>query len=363
MAVKRKIRVLIVDDSASVRQALAAVLREDPGIEVIGCAPDPFAAARRIRNEIPDVILLDIEMPRMDGITFLRRLMAQHPLPVVICSSHVEEGSDALIQALAAGAMDVILKPRFGAAEFLEESGILIRDAVKAAAAARLDPRAGRLIGAGLYEPEKKLSADAMLPPPDYTMKTRVGEKVVCIGASTGGPEALCEALAALPADAPGIIVVQHMPEHFTAGFARRMDSLCTISVKEAKDGDAVRRGCVLIAPGNYHIMLEGGDGKYSVAVRPGPLVSRHRPSADVLFRSAAQVAGPNAIGVIMTGMGDDGAHGLYEMKKAGAFTIAQNEATSTVFGMPKEAIALGGVDLVLPLGEIAGGILHAAAR
>lgn len=359
----RKIRVLIVDDSATVRQTLAAVLESDPQIEVLGVASDPYVAAQRIRDEIPDVITLDVEMPRMDGITFLRKLMAQHPIPVVMCSSLVEDGSETLIQALEAGAVDVILKPKIGVAEHLDESRIRICDAVKGAAAARVRGRREPPPGLVSRGPEKKLTADAMLPPPNGRAMARTTESIVCIGASTGGTESLREVLVGLPPAAPGIVIVQHMPEKFTASFARRLDSLCQMDVKEAQDGDAVLRGRVLIAPGNLHTMIERSGANYYVSVKPGPLVSRHRPSVDVLFRSAARAAGANAVGVIMTGMGDDGARGLQEMKQAGARTIAQDEATSIVFGMPKEAIALGCVDRVARLEHLAQEILRAAGR
>ena len=365
MPTARKIRVLIVDDSATVRQTLAAVLESDPQIEVIGVASDPFVAARRIRDEIPDVITLDVEMPRMDGITFLKKLMAQHPIPVVMCSSLTEAGSETLMQALEAGAVDVILKPKMGVAEALAESRIRICDAVKAAAGARISGRRAPppAMHAVVREPEKKLSADAMLPPPSGRAMARTTETIVCIGASTGGTESLREVLEALPANAPGIVIVQHMPEKFTASFAKRLNDLCEVDVKEAEDGDAVLRGRVLIAPGNLHTMIERSGANYYVSVKQGPLVSRHRPSVDVLFRSAARSAGSNAVGVIMTGMGDDGARGLEEMKQAGARTIAQDEATSVVFGMPKEAIARGCVDKIAPLSQIAPELLRAAAR
>jgi two-component system chemotaxis response regulator CheB len=359
---KRKIRVLIIDDSATVRQTLAMVLQEDPAIEVLGVAADPFAAARQIRDEVPDVITLDVEMPRMDGITFLRKLMAQHPIPVVMCSSLVESGSDTLLQALEAGAVDIILKPRIGAADHLAEEKAHICEVVKAAATARVKIRAQRASRA-IRETEKKLSADVMLPPPTNRAMARTTEMIFCIGASTGGTESLREVLEVLPAATPGIVIVQHMPEKFTTTFARRLDSLCEMSVKEAEDGDAVLRGRVLIAPGNLHTMIERSGARYYVSVKTGPLVSRHRPSVDVLFRSAARSVGPNAVGIIMTGMGDDGAHGLQEMKQSGAYTVAQDEATCIVFGMPKEAIALGCVDRVLPLGAIAQEIERAAAR
>ncbi|MCO5734812.1 chemotaxis response regulator protein-glutamate methylesterase [Rhizobium sp. SSA_523] len=356
-----KIRVLIVDDSASIRHALTQILSDDPEIEVIGVAADPFAAARKIREEIPDVITLDVEMPQMDGITFLRKLMSQHPIPVVMCSSLTEEGSETLLQALDAGAIDVILKPKIGAADHLAESAERVRDAVKGAARARIG-KLRRFRPASEAVPAK-LTADAVLPPPRIVAMAKTTEMVVCVGASTGGTEALRELLEALPANAPGMVIVQHMPEKFTAAFAKRLNTLCEVEIKEAENGDPVLRGHVLIAPGDKHMLLERRGARYEVSVRPGPLVSRHRPSVDVLFRSAARCAGSNAMGVIMTGMGDDGARGMEEMHQAGAFTLAQDEATSVVFGMPKEAIARGGVDRVVPLGQIAQEIMSADRR
>jgi two-component system chemotaxis response regulator CheB len=355
----KPLRVLVIDDSASVRQAMTAILSADPEIEVIAAAADPFAAARHIQEEVPDVITLDVEMPRMDGITFLRKLMSQRPIPVVMCSSLVEEGSETLLQALEAGAVDVILKPRVGVADHLAEAHLMIRETVKGAARARLGARRVRATA-----PAQKLTADAVLPPPTGRAMSRTTEMVVCIGASTGGTEALREVLEALPANSPGIVIVQHMPESFTRAFARRLDGLCQIDVKEAEDGDTVMRGRALIAPGGLrHTMLERQGARYVVSVREGPLVSRHRPSVDVLFRSAARNAGANAVGIILTGMGDDGARGLLEMKEAGARTFAQDEATSVVFGMPKEAIARGAADKVIPLGGVARELLHATAR
>lgn len=362
MPANRKIRVLVIDDSASVRQTMTHILEEDPEIEVIGAAPDPFSAARRIQEEVPDVITLDVEMPRMDGITFLRKLMSQCPVPVVMCSSLTEDGSETLLQAMEAGAVDVILKPRIGVADHLAEHNLQIRDVVKAASRARVKGRPA-MREPQPHAPEKKLTADAVLPPPSGRPMSRTTEMVVCIGASTGGTEALREVLEALPANSPGIVVVQHMPENFTRAFAARLDTLCEVDVKEAQDGDPVLRGHVLIAPGGKHLMLERQGARYHVAVKDGPLVSRHRPSVDVLFRSAARAAGSNAVGVIMTGMGDDGARGLLEMKQAGARTFAQDEATSIVFGMPKEAIARGAADKVIPLDHVARELLAATAR
>jgi two-component system chemotaxis response regulator CheB len=363
---KQKIRVLIVDDSASVRQTMTKILSSDPEIEVIGTASDPFAAARAIQEQVPDVITLDVEMPRMDGITFLRKLMAQHPLPVVMCSSLTESGSVTLMQALEAGAVDVILKPRLDVPQFLEEASIQICDAVKGAARARLKGAATRRFneGGGPRAPEQKLTADVIMPAPVAGQAmARTTETVVCIGASTGGTESLRVVLEALPADCPGIAIVQHMPEKFTEAFARRLDGLCAMEVKEAADGDSLLRGRVLIAPGNHHMLLQRSGARYYVSIKDGQLVSRHRPSVDVLFRSAARFAGPNALGIIMTGMGDDGARGLGEMQAAGSLTIAQDEATSVVFGMPKEAIARGAAGKIMPLDHLAGEIMRAGRR
>ncbi|MGH7035177.1 MAG: protein-glutamate methylesterase/protein-glutamine glutaminase [Stellaceae bacterium] len=354
----RKIRVLVVDDSASVRQTMSDILGGDSEIEVVGTATDPFAAASRIQKDLPDVITLDVEMPRMDGITFLRKIMSQRPIPVVICSSLTEQGSETLFQAMDAGAVEVIAKPRLDTKQFLIESRVRICDAVKAAAHAKLS-RADRPARRHLVE--KKLTADVMMPPPAPSRAmARTTEKIVCIGASTGGTESLREVLTALPAASPGIVIVQHMPELFTAAFARRLDSMSEIEIKEAQDGDAVLPGRALIAPGNRHLLLQRSGARYHVAVKDGPLVSRHRPSVDVLFRSAAQYAASNAVGIIMTGMGDDGAKGLLEMKKAGAHTIAQDEDSCVVFGMPKEAIALGAAEKIVPLDRLAAEILRA---
>jgi len=346
------VRVLIVDDSAVVRQTLSDVLSSDPGIEVIGAASNPFIAADRISEQVPDVITLDIERPGMDGLTFLQKIMSQHPIPVVICSSLADEGAQSTLRALEYGAVDIITKPRLGSKRYLEESAVTICEAVKAAAMARLRPYSpGRTV-------EPKLTADAILAAPPTGAMLETTEKVVVIGASTGGTEALRSLLETLPGDAPGIVIVQHMPEAFTRAFANRLDSLCRISVKEAESNDTVLRGRALIAPGNHHALLKRSGARYYVEIKDGPLVSRHRPSVDVLFRSAARYAGANAVAVILTGMGDDGARGMREMKDAGAATIAQDEATSVVFGMPKEAIKRGAVDTVLPLGSIAGSIL-----
>lgn len=345
----KKIKVLIVDDSAVVRQTLADLLSRDPLIEVMATASDPFIAAERLKKEIPDVITLDVEMPRMDGLTFLQKIMSQHPIPVVMCSSLTEQGSETVLKALEYGAVEIIQKPRLGTKQFLEESRVAICDVVKAAAVAKRRPITARTLSV-----EPKLSADAMLAKATSRAMVQTTEKVVVVGASTGGTEALKIFLEALPANAPGIVVVQHMPEHFTAAFARRLDGLCNISVKEAENGDSVLCGRALIAPGNRHILLKRSGARYFVEVKNGPLVCRHRPSVDVLFRSAARYAGKNTVGVIMTGMGDDGAKGMRELKEAGAFNLAQDEATSVVYGMPKEAVRAGGVNLIVPIQEIA---------
>ena len=344
----KKIRVLIIDDSAVVRQTLVEILQSDPQIEIMGTAADPYIASERIKEEVPDVITLDVEMPRMDGLNYLKIIMSQRPIPVVMCSSLTERGSETALKAIEYGAVEIILKPRLGTKQFLEESRIRICDAVKAAAQARVRPIQERA-----KTPQPKLSADAILSKPSSHAMLRTTEKVLAVGASTGGTEALRVFLEAMPADAPGIVIVQHMPEGFTRSFAKRLDGLCRINVKEAEDNDTVIRGRALIAPGNRHVLLKRSGARYYVELRDGPLVSRHRPSVDVLFRSAARYAGNNAVGVILTGMGDDGASGMKEMKDAGAYTIAQDEATCVVFGMPNEAIKRGGVSIVLPLNEI----------
>ncbi len=347
-----KIKVLVVDDSAVVRQAMLEVLKAAPDIEVIGTASDPLFALQRMQSEWPDVITLDVEMPRMDGITFLRKIMAEHPTPVVICSSLTEKGAETTLQALAAGAVSIITKPKMGVKQFLQDASNDLVSAVRAAARAnirRLTPLPQATM--------PKLNADAMLPPPVSAM-ARTTERIVAIGTSTGGTQALEAVLTRLPRVSPGIVIVQHMPEKFTAAFAERLNSLCEIEVLEARNGDRVLPGRALIAPGGLHMMLTRSGAQYCVEVVNGPLVSRHKPSVDVLFRSMAKVAGRNATGIIMTGMGDDGAHGLKEMHDAGAYTVAEDESTCVVFGMPKEAIKLGGVDRAVPLHGIPAEIL-----
>ena len=354
---RQTVRVLIVDDSASVRQTLTSILNEAPDIEVVGTAADPYAAARRIQEDVPDVIILDLEMPRMDGLTFLRKIMAQKPVPVIICSTLTEKGSQILFDVLEAGAVDVLPKPRVDTRQFLLESSVRVCDAVRAASQAKIRTGAPRrpLV-------EAKLSADVMLPAPVPSRRISETDRIVCIGASTGGTESVRDVLEALPPSCPGIVIVQHMPEHFTAAFAKRLNGLCAIEVKEAVDGDAVQPGRALIAPGNRHLLLQRTGSRYHVAVKDGPFVSRHRPSVDILFRSAAHCAAHNATGIIMTGMGDDGASGLLEMRKAGAMTYAQDEETCVVFGMPKEAIARGAAAKVISLGQISAEIMRSAA-
>jgi two-component system, chemotaxis family, protein-glutamate methylesterase/glutaminase len=348
-----RIKVLVVDDSPAVRQVMATVLGADPEIEVIGVAAHPYEAVALMRETAPDVITLDIEMPRMDGLTFLQKIMAQHPIPVIICSSHTTEGAEVTLKAFAYGAVDIITKPRLGTEQFLAEAQILVCDAVKAAARVRPDRLAARTVT------RRKLSADAVLAKGGAgpTCKT---EKIVVIGASTGGTEAVGIFLEALPAESPGIVIVQHMPEGFTGSFALNLDSFCRLKVKEAVNNDPVLPGQALIAPGNCHTLLKREGHRYFVEVRDGPLVCRHRPSVDVLFRSAARYAGANAVGAILTGMGDDGAQGLKEMRDAGAATFAQDEATCVVFGMSKEAIRLGGVQHTLPLEQLPAAVLRA---
>ncbi|MCP4717055.1 MAG: chemotaxis response regulator protein-glutamate methylesterase [Deltaproteobacteria bacterium] len=354
---KSKIRVLIVDDSAVVRQTLQEILESDPMIEIMATATDPIYAAEKIKKEVPDVITLDVEMPRMDGITFLQKIMSQHPIPVVICSSLTAKGSETALKALEYGAAEIITKPRLGTKQFLKEAKIVICDAVKAAYAAHAKPQKSKLAKAAVpHEVQKKLTADAVLakPKPGDRAMLETTEKVIVIGASTGGTEALRVFLGALPQDTQGIVIVQHMPENFTTSFANSLDQLCRVSVKEAENNDTVIRGRVLIAPGNRHTLLKRSGARYYVEVKDGPLVSRHRPSVDVLFRSAARYAGANAVGVIMTGMGDDGASGMLEMKEAGAYNIAQDEQSCVVYGMPMEAVKHGGVDKVAALDAIA---------
>ena len=341
-----KIKVLVVDDSAVVRQVLMAQLQADPDIEMIGAAADPLLAMTRMQVQWPDVIVLDIEMPRMDGITFLKKIMAERPTPVVICSTLTEKGTETAMAALSAGAVSIITKPKIGLKQFLNDVSDDLISAVKAAARANVR----RL------QVAPKLTADAVLPAADPRSSAllRTTDRVVALGTSTGGTQALEVVLRALPRMSPGIVIVQHMPEHFTAAFADRLNGLCQIEVREARHNDRVVAGRALIAPGGKHMLLRRNGAQYHVEVVDGPLVNRHRPSVDVLFRSVAKCAGANALGVIMTGMGDDGAAGLLEMRKAGAQTVGQDEASCVVYGMPKEAVKRGAVAKVVPLDAIA---------
>ncbi|MBM7059108.1 chemotaxis response regulator protein-glutamate methylesterase [Pseudomonas sp. UL073] len=342
------IKVMIVDDSAVMREVMQQLLAPHRDIEVVGTAMDPLIALQKMQRVWPDVILLDVEMPRMDGITFLRQIMSTRPTPVVICSSLTEKGADITLQALSAGAVEVITKPTMGLRDFLQDSAQEMVGAIRTAAGARLRPQPAA------REPERKLSADALLEAPSGSLlNQRTTEKIVVLGTSTGGTQALESVLSALPVNAPGIAIVQHMPEKFTRSFAQRLDGLCAIEVREAQSGDRLIPGVALIAPGGKHMLIKRSGAQYVVEVKDGPLVSRHRPSVDVLFRSAALQAGRNALAVIMTGMGDDGARGLKEMHEAGARTFAQDEESCVVFGMPKEAIKLGGVDQVISLDDV----------
>ena len=347
----KKIKVLLVDDSAVVRQVVLALLEREPDIQVIGAASDPLFAMDKMAKEWPDVIVLDVEMPRMDGITFLKKIMAERPTPVVICSSLTEKGAETTLQALAAGAVEIITKPKVGLKGFLEQSSAELVAAVRAAAQANVK----QLVrNASAHTPVgAKLNADAILPPSSGQAMAQTTERIIAIGTSTGGTQALERVLTALPRVSPGIVIVQHMPEKYTASFAARLNTLSQIEVREAKNNDRVIPGLALIAPGGKHMLLKRSGAYYHVEVVDGPLVNRHRPSVDVLFRSVAKFAGKNATGIIMTGMGDDGARGLKELHETGARTYAQDEASCVVFGMPKEAIKLGGVDRVIALEDI----------
>ncbi len=376
---EQKIRVLVVDDSAVVRQSLSAILEADPEIEVMGTAADPIIAVKKIQREVPDVITLDIEMPRMDGLTFLRKIMAQRPIPVVVISSLTTRGTEAAMKALEYGASEVIGKPSMNPDVFFQESHIMLCDVVKAAAQSKIrrvtaddiKERAaitkpapapapipltarkpiGTPLPIGPVPP--KYTADAILEKPNSSDVVVPTEKIIVIGSSTGGTEAIRTLLSSMPADMPGIAIVQHMPEGFTRSFSNSLNQISRLEVKEAENGDKLYRGRVLIAPGNKHMLLKRVGKEYFVEVKEGPLVNRHRPSVDVLFRSAARYAGGNAIGVILTGMGNDGARGMKEMHDAGARTVAQDEQSCVVYGMPKEAVKAGGVDDIVSLNNI----------
>ncbi len=359
-------RVYVVDDSAIVRQTLIHLLQGDPDLVLMGSAPNPLIAGPVIRRDRPDVLLLDVEMPGMDGLTFLRQLMAESPIPTVICSTLGTQGSRVALDALAAGAVAVVAKPRLGLKQFLEDSRRELLQALKAAASAR--PRAApRVAGAAGPTPA---SPHAHAPAPAQGARAAGAvhhalavNKPVLIGSSTGGTQAIEAILRALPADSPGIAIVQHMPEKFTEMYARRLDEACAIQVREARDGDRLERGLALIAPGGRHLQLRKAAGQYIAVVADGPPVNRHKPSVDVLFRAAAECAGPDALAILLTGMGDDGARGMKRLHDLGARTVAQDEASCVVFGMPREAIRLGAVDHVLPLDQVAAEILRFDAR
>lgn len=348
--VNAPLNVLVVDDSATVRQVLTSVLPEKRGFRVT-VAADPLIAMQKMRKFSPDVILLDLEMPNMNGMTFLRKVMAENPIPVVVCSALTGPTTDAAIRALESGAVDIINKPAVGVRGFLEESAVLLEDTVRAAAAARL------------RKASRRAATAPILPSRNFTITPtsagRETEQIIAIGASTGGTEALLRVFEEMPSDCPGIVAVQHMPEGFTAAFARRLNANCEIEVREAADGDVVAAGRAYIAPGNHHLLVHRTGSTYSLEVRDGELVSRHRPSVDVLFHSVARAAGPNAVGILMTGMGEDGAEGLLEMKNSKAFTIAQDESTSVVFGMPRAAILRGAAAEIQPLQRIAAAALR----
>jgi two-component system chemotaxis response regulator CheB len=361
----KQVRVMVVDDSAVVRQVLSGLLNREPDITVTHAVADPILASERMRLQWPDVIVLDVEMPRMDGITFLRKIMAERPTPVVICSSLTEKGARVSMDALAAGAVAVVTKPRLDLRQVGPESGEELIAAVRSAAFANVQRLAQRAsIQPSPLLSSERLSADAVLAPAAESDRAPPSTgRIVALGTSTGGTQALERILAALPPQAPGIVIVQHMPEQFTAAFAERLDKLCQVTVREARNNDTLIPGLVLIAPGGKHMMLRRSGTRYTVEVVDGPLVNRHRPSVDVLFRSVAKSAGANALGVIMTGMGDDGAAGLFEMRQAGAHTLAQDEPSCVVYGMPREAVRRGAVERSVSLDAIAREILqHRAA-
>lgn len=358
----RKTRVLIVDDSALMRQMLTEMLGSDPAIEVVGTATDPYSARDKIKQLNPDVLTLDVEMPRMDGLTFLGNLMRLRPMPVVMVSSLTERGADVTLQALELGAIDFVTKPKLDLAHSLSAYTEEIIAKIKMASNVRVR-QLERPASQGAHVPPKH-SADAVLQsPPQQPRHFKTTERIVAIGASTGGTEAIKDVLVCLPAGTPGVVVTQHIPEAFSGPFARRMDSVSPMTVCEAKDGQQIVPGHVYIAPGDRHLLVSRDGARYVCRLNDGPPVNRHRPSVDVMFRSVAQHVGPNALGIILTGMGDDGARGMKEMHEAGAYTLAQDEKTSVVWGMPGQAVKVGGVDEVLPLGGIAPKLLKLLAR
>ncbi len=350
----KKIKVLVVDDSALVRKVMSEILNSDPEIEVIGQAGDPIFAMQKMQKQMPDVMTLDVEMPRMDGITFLRKLMSENPLPVVMCSSLTGEHAHSTVDAIRAGAVEIITKPEIGIKGFLEDSSIQIIDAVKAAAQARVRKRKDSTM-----KVSTRYSADVVLQKATRAM-TETTDKIIAIGASTGGTQALRKVLEAMPAMSPGVVIVQHMPVKFTTAFAGHLNEISPMEVREAKSGDRLYNGRALLAPGGKHMLLKRCGAQYMVDVVEGPLVSRHRPSVDVLFRSVARYAGANVAACLMTGMGDDGATGLKELRDAGARTFAQDEATSVVFGMPQEAWKRGAAESLVALEDIPGVLLKA---
>ncbi len=353
----KTIKVMIVDDSAVVRQVLTQMLAAEADIEVIAAVADPLLATERLRAQWPDVMVLDVEMPRMDGITFLRKIMAQRPTPVIICSTLTEQGTQTTLDALAAGAVAIIAKPKLQLRDRLKENSDDLLSAIRTAAQANVSRLAARTQAQSLVAAPKH-TADVILKAASRPM-AETTENIVAIGTSTGGTQALEYVLTALPRVTAGIVIVQHMPEQFTAAFAERLNGLCQLEVREARNGDRVVPGRALIAPGGKHMLVRRNGAQYIVEIRDGPAVNRHRPSVDVLFRSVAKCAGRNAVGFILTGMGDDGARGLKEMREMGATTIAQDEASCVVFGMPKEAIRLDAVDKILSLRDIPGAILR----
>jgi two-component system chemotaxis response regulator CheB len=355
---QRKIKVLVVDDSALVRQILVEILKGARDIEVVGTASDPYMARERIKETNPDVLTLDVEMPRMDGLTFLANLMRLRPMPVVMVSSLTERGAETTLKALELGAVDFVSKPKIDIAGTLRDFGEEILTKIRVAAGARVSARSAP--ASSLAVPPKH-TADAILPVAGRPRFLRTTDRIVAVGSSTGGTEAIRELLMALPADAPAIVIAQHIPAAFSAPFARRMDSMTQLSVCEPTDGQHIKPGHVYIAPGGRHLLVERDGAHYRCRLNDGPPVNRHCPSVDVLFRSVAQQVGPNAVGVMLTGMGDDGARGMKEMHDAGAPTLAQDEATSVVWGMPGAAVRLGAVDEVLPLSRIAEALMRLA--